>query len=566
MQCACDSDPCARKMSVLKQIALAVAFLAFLSIGQAHSHMGDDDFDLDTLCNVNGSSNTSGKSLPTFPQQFSVQIEASLTNQNRSARFVEYYDGLGQRGRIDGFFTGRSTGPPTRFTFVADYKSDQGFRIVYPDSDSASCDVVALENDRFINFTFHEFSGPNGTVRIGSANDLLLFGGRLKDNETYIDQDFVRGVLTDHWRYCFFSPNISFALDYYFAVEGWGLPQNASRIPILATVYGVNQDDDGNYTVKHTYTFTAFDPSPLDDEVFAIPEGLVCRNRKNLKPLPPLDVNYFSSISEFTNASGHASYIPFYYDRQANLVRYDFNYRNRSDPTRPLSRISIIHDFSQGVQYWINRDNGTCNTTSLSTGWRLPDEVMDEQGNYIIASLLHILSPFNDSASAYVYEGPSTVRGIPAEAWLAFVPMSDSRYPNVTIENVTNLMYFSADNWVVNGRNTKMQLPLRVRTRGTAIYNDTMHQFDFTSNIFNVDLQEPPFEVFDAFVCFPPDQTKEVMFTLPVSPATNTLFDLRSNIRTALSSFTGSPGSQFGNIQVSLAVATFPSCSVWITI
>ena len=556
MECACDSDPCARKMSLLKQIVLAVSFLALLSIEQAHSHVGDDYFDLDAVCNVKGSSNTSGKSLPSFPQQFSVQIEASLTNQNRLTGLVEYYDGLGQRGRIDAFLDVRSTGPPTRFTLVADYKSDQGFHIAYPDSDSASCDVVALENDRFTNFIFHTFSGPNGTVRIGSANDLLMFGGRLKDNETYIGLEFARGVLTDHWRYCYLSLNISFALDYYFAVEGWELPQNGSRIPILATVYGMDQDDDGKYPFSHTYTFTAFDSSPLDDEVFAIPEGLVCRNRKNLKPLPPLDVKYFSSLTEVTNnTSGHASYIPFYYDRQANLVRYDFNYRNRSDPTRPLSRISIIHDFSQGVQYWINRDNGTCNISSLSTGRRLPDEVMDEQGNYIIASLLHILSPFNDSASAYVYEGPSTVRGIPAEAWLAFVQMSDSRYPNVTIENVTNLVYFSADNWVVNGRNTKMQLPLRVRTRGTAIYNDTMHQFDFTSNIFNVDLQEPPFEVFDAFVCFPPDQTKEVMFTLPVSPAVNTLFDLRSNIRTALSSFTGAPGSQFGNIQVSLAVA-----------
>ena len=544
-------------MSLPKQIALAVAFLALLFIGQADSHMEDDH--LDGVCKMNGSSNTS-VTLPSFPQQFSVQIEASLTNQNRSGRFVEYYDGLGQRGRIDAFFTGRSPGPPTRFTFVGDYKSDQGFRIAYPDSDSASCDVVALENDRFINFTFHEFPGPNGTVQIGSANDLLVFGGRLKDNETYLGQEFARGVLTDHWQYCYFSPNISFALDYYFAVEGWGLPQNASRIPILATVYGMNRDGEGNYTVDHTYTFTAFDPSPLGDEVFAIPEGLVCRNRKNLKPLPPLDVKYFSSLTEVTNeTNSHSFYTPFYYDRQANLVRYDFNDRNRSDPTSPVSRISVIHDFSQGVQYWINRDNGTCNISSLNSGRQLPDEVMNEQGNYVIASLLHILSPFNDSASAYVYEGPSTVRGIPAEAWLAFIPMPNSSYPNVTLENVTNLMYFSADNWVVNGQNIKMQIPLQVRTRGTAVYNDTMHQFDFISNIFNVDLQEPPFEVFDAFVCFPPDQTKEVMFTLAVSPAPNTLFVLRSNIRTALSTFTDAPGSQFGNIQVSLVLATFPS-------
>ena len=136
-------------MSLLKQIALAVAFLALLSIEQAQ--VGDDY--LNAVCNVNGSSNTSGKSLPTFPQQFSVQIEASLTNRNLSARFVEYYDGPGQRGRIDAYFTDRFTDRPTRSTFVADYKSDQGFHIVYPDSDSASCDVVALENNRYVDNT-----------------------------------------------------------------------------------------------------------------------------------------------------------------------------------------------------------------------------------------------------------------------------------------------------------------------------------------------------------------------------------------------------------------------------
>ena len=505
-----------------------------------------------TLCEpVNNYANASTVPLPSFPPQFSVQVEVDSTATNSTFRVVEYYDSVGQRGRVDNYISN------LRYTLIADFVTDQAFHVMYTEGEIADCNAVSLENDVIANYTFHAVPGPNGTLRIGSANDLLGFAGRLKDQEVYLGQEFMRGVPTDRWQYCFDSENLTFLLDYYFAVEGWGFPLNASRVPILATLDGRQRTYSGEIvTMQTTFTFTGFDPSPLGDDTFAIPEGLVCRNRKNLKPLPPLDVKYFSSLTEVTNeTNGHASYIPFYYDRQANLVRYDVNYRNRSDPTSPINRISIIHDFLQGVQYWINRDNGTCNTTSLSTGQRLPDEVMDEQGNYVIASLLHILSPFNDSASAYVYEGPSTVRGIPAEAWLAFVPMSDSRYPNVTIQNVTNLVYFSADNWVVNGRNTKMQIPLRVRIRGTAIFNDTMQQFDIVNNIFNFDLREPSFEVFDAFVCFPPNQTEEVMFTLPVSPAANTLFVLRSNIRTALSSFTGSPGSQFGNIQVSLALA-----------
>ena len=249
----------------------------------------------------------------------------------------------------------------------------------------------------------------------------------------------------------------------------------------------------GEFVITETtYTFTAFDPSPLGDDVFAVPEGVVCKNRKNLKPLPPLDgIKFFSSISQTTViTTKQTTTYPFYYDRQANLVRYDVIYQNKSAGSAP-SRISVIHDFTQGVQYLINRDNGFCNVTSLNaTGSITPDEVVDDQGNYVIASLLHLLSPYNDSASAYVYEGTSTVRGIDAEAWLAFIPMADPTYPNVTLGNVTYLVYFSRDDWVVNGRNSSKQV-LRVRVHGTSIWNGTVaNQFDYISDIFSYDLEE----------------------------------------------------------------------------
>ena len=528
-----------------REFSLAVLLTVLLCITAVPI---DDNF---TLCEpTNGYDNDSTVPLPSFPPQFSVQIEVAIAPANTTFRIIEYYDSVGQRGRVDYYFR------DFQYTLISDFATDQAFHIAYIGGEIRNCNVVLLENDGATKYTFHEVPGPNGTLRIGSANDLLFFAGRLKDQEVYLGQEFMRGVPTDHWQYCFYSENLTFSFDYYFAVEGWSFPLNASRVPILATMDGRRRPSPGEIVnVQITYTFTAFDPSPLGDDIFTVPEGVVCRNRKNLKPLPPLDVKYFSSISEFTNTTnGHSSYSPFYYDRQANLVRYDFNFRNISDPKSMAYRVSVIHDFPQGVQYWINRDKGTCNVTNLGTGRRTGDEVVDDQGNYVLASLLHILSPFNDSASAYVYEGPSMVRGIAAEAWLAFIPMPNSSYPNVTLEYVTNLIYFSKNNWVVNGRNTPMQIPLRLRTRGTYMYNGTMGQFDVVSDIFNVDLQEPSFEVFDAFVCFPPDQTKEVMFTLPVSPAANTLFALRSNIRTALSSFTRAPGSQFGNIQVSIVL------------
>ena len=530
-----------------KEAILAVLLTALLCVTAASV---DDNF---TFCEpMNGFlANDSTVSFPSFPPQFSVQIEAVVGQVNFTFREAEYYDGVGQRGRRDVYFSNH------HYTLISDFTTDQAFHILYTEGEVTDCSVVPLEYDMATNYTFHSIPGPNGTLRIGSANDALRIAGRLKDQEVYLGQEFVRGVLTDHWQYCFASENLTYLLNYYFAVDGWRFPLNASRVPILAAVDGRSRKASGEFTiVQSTYTYTAFDPSPLGDDVFAVPEGVVCRNRKNLKPLPPLDIKYISSISESTNrTNGHSSYSLFYYDRQANLVRYDFNFRDQSDPKSIPRRVSVIHDFTQGVQYRINRDNGTCNVTSLNAGRHSFDEVVDDQGNYALASLLHILSPYNDSTSAYVYEGPTTVRGIAAEAWLAFIPVANTSYPNVTLKNVTNLMYFSRDGWVVNGQSSTMQILLRLRIRGTVILNDTVvRQFDFMSDILNVDLQEPPFEVFDAFVCFPPDQTKDVMFTLPVSPTANTLSLLRSNIRAALSKFTGTPGSQFGNIQVSIVL------------
>ena len=537
------------KMQLGKEVSFTFLLTALLCVYT--NAQVDGNF---TMCEpLNGSLDDLAVPFPSFPSQFSVQIEAANGQQNATYRAVEYYDGVGQRGRVDYV---------DQFTLISDFNADQAFHIRYAGGRITDCTAVPLEEDRDTNFTFHEIPGPNGTLQIGSANDFII-PGMLKDQVMYIGQEFVRGVLTDNWQYCFASENGSYLVDYYFAVEGWSFPLNASRVPISATILINFRAPSGEFVITETtYTFTAFDPSPLGDDVFAVPEGVVCKNRKNLKPLPPLDgIKFFSSISQTTViTTKQTTTYPFYYDRQANLVRYDVIYQNKSAGSAP-SRISVIHDFTQGVQYLINRDNGFCNVTSLNaTGSITPDEVVDDQGNYVIASLLHLLSPYNDSASAYVYEGTSTVRGIDAEAWLAFIPMADPTYPNVTLGNVTYLVYFSRDDWVVNGRNSSKQV-LRVRVHGTSIWNGTVaNQFDYISDIFSYDLEEPPFEVFDAFVCFPPEQTREAMFTLSVAPTPNTLSLLRSNIRTSLSNFTGSPGSQFGNIQVHTVLAMPCSC------
>ena len=485
-------------------------------------------------------------SLPTFPKQFSVSIEAAISRWNRTIVLKEYYDGMGQRGRIDGFINFRGDSY-MKFSYILDYNTDQGFHIRYSD-DSINCTVVPLENDRIVNFTFREFPGPNGTVRIGSVNDILQFGDTY--NVTYVGQYYMRGILCDRWQYCFESPNMTYRTDYYFSVEEWGFPNNASRVPVLITVNGLNVRNGSNYTVANTYTFTAFTPGPPEDNVLSVPEGLVCKNRKQLKELPPLDAKFLTLHVESTYGDG-TYYSLLFYDKTSNLVRFDYTPNPRL--TRS-TKMTTIHDFTQGVQYSINRTSRLCNISAIepSTAF-FSDETIDETGNVVLSSLFDLLSPQVNSTDSYVYEGESTVRGIPAEVWISFAAEYKYTPFNFTFYNITVQLYFTKEQYSINGRQL-MQIPILQRTSGVVqgVYNNTQftRQFSGESNIYEYDPTEPSYELFDAFVCYDTSATKELTFVLPVAAMGMDFTNLRGSIRSALSAATGAPGSQFSNIQV----------------
>jgi hypothetical protein len=478
--------------------------------------------------------------LPKLPQQFSVSIEASIGGRNTTVIISEYYDGIGQRGRIDASQNFQDPQVFREGSLIADYASDQSFYIQYMDSKAVNCMVVPLENDRFINFTFHEYPGPNGTVRIGSVNDIFMFGDMM--NLTYIGQEFVRGILCDRWQYCFQSPNITYRTDYYFSVEGWAHPNNGSRVPVIITVNGLNRDGDSNRTVKNTYTFTSFNPNPPRDELLSVPQGVICKNRKQLKKFPLLNPDYLSVISEITNGN-LTTYFPFFYDRKANLVRFD----------NPVSKATIIHDFVQGVQYLINRTNSSCSVSAIGGGALLPDGYIDENGHAVLSSFLEIITRFTNGSDSYVYEGESVVRGIQADVWIAFTDQFKLMANNGTLVNITMELYFTKELISLNGQKP-MQIPIRLRISGigTGIRNGTkiVRPFDLFLEYFNFNMQEPAYEVFDAYVCSKPSSTKEVTFTLPGVAMGTDLSGLRGNIRAAFSQATSAPASQFGNIQI----------------
>ena len=461
----------------------------------------------------------------------------------------EYYDGMGQRGRIDALINFRGDSY-MKFSYILDYNTDQGFHVMYSD-DSVNCTVVPLENDRIVNFTFREIPGPNGTVRIGSVNDLFQFGDTY--NVTYVGQYYMRGILCDRWQLCFESPNMTYRTDYYFSVEEWSFPNNASRVPVVITVNGLNVRNGSNHTVANTYTFTAFTPGPPEDGVLSVPEGLVCKNRKQLKKLPSLDVKFFSAHAESTYGDG-TYYSLMFYDKKSNLARFDYTPNPRFTRSPP-TKMTTIHDFTQGVQYSINRTSRLCNISAIEPRTAFfPDETIDETGNVVLSSLFDLLSPQVNSTDSYVYEGESTVRGIPAEAWISFADEFKYNSFNFTFYNITLQLYFTKEQYSINGRQS-VQIPILQRTSGIVqgVLNNSQFTREFSgeSDIYEFDPTEPAYEVFDAFVCYDTSATKELTFVLPVAAMGMDFTNLRGSIRSALSAATSAPGSQFSNIQVS---------------
>ena len=130
-----------RKMPFGKEAILAVLLTALLCVTAASV---DDNF---TFCEpMNGFlANDSTVSFPSFPPQFSVQIEAVVGQVNFTFREAEYYDGVGQRGRRDVYFSNH------HYTLISDFTTDQAFHILYTEGEVTDCSVVPLEYDMATN-------------------------------------------------------------------------------------------------------------------------------------------------------------------------------------------------------------------------------------------------------------------------------------------------------------------------------------------------------------------------------------------------------------------------------
>jgi hypothetical protein len=209
---------------------------------------------------------------------------------------TEYYDGPGNRGRLEFGFNGSSG------IDIFDYNLGEIFRI--PDFRTGDdCRVSPIAEDRFVNFTFG-IQNVNGSVHIGPPS---MFVEALRDDSItqYVGEDMVRGIPTQRWQACVNRENISYLINYYFATEPWdyeGQSQKLDSTQMVPVQFTLNTTRISNGTIRniyHIYTVVDFraGPDSVPDSLFQVPNGLACTGRFPGQPVPQIP-QFFSAYSE----------------------------------------------------------------------------------------------------------------------------------------------------------------------------------------------------------------------------------------------------------------------------
>ncbi len=242
----------------------------------------------------------SGPPLPDIPNQFAATIEGNLLQRSQSRVITEYYDQVGDRGKIEIDFNG------TKTTGIYDYTLGEVF--IMPDRDGSDCRVYEITPNTLLSQIFG-FNEMNGTVHIGSP---AAFLERIRENSSTIYQgsDVIRGIPVYRWQSCVALPNNSYLVNYYFASQSnWTYGGQLDMSVMIPVEFNLNASF---YTLRgvdnayNVYSFINFQSGPesVPDDVFKVPFGLACKGRLPGQSLPTLSDSFFARIEVVTEYMG----------------------------------------------------------------------------------------------------------------------------------------------------------------------------------------------------------------------------------------------------------------------
>ena len=244
-----------------------------------------------------------------------------------------------------------------------------------------------------------------------------------------------------------------------------------------------------------------------------------------------------------------------YYDYERGLFRLD--YYDRDGPT------TVVHDFTQGVQFRISQTTNKCVVTPLSNltrGLRFDFDTNSDTPSIASPNQLLLLENFFN----YSYEGVSTIRGIEVDSWVS-VRDFESLPGNVNLTNAVYEAFFTRPGVTLVNEHSVTTTPvlLRVKLSGDfyAIVNNSIANFtqSFQYDLFDISTQEPPYDAYDVSSCYDVEDVVSLALRIPGQLTGFDLGDLRENIRVAISNYTGVFPLQVAGVNVCLRVFV---CSV----
>jgi hypothetical protein len=244
-----------------------------------------------------------------------------------------------------------------------------------------------------------------------------------------------------------------------------------------------------------------------------------------------------------------------FYDITHQLFRADYYNDGSQYGTRGPN--AVIHDLDTSMQYLINTQVLNCSAIPLEdVAPYLFDVTTNDDGSFQLISPNDLFlrgSEFN-----YSYEGVSNVRGVDVDSWVSvrdFERITD----NVNLTNAVYEVFFTRPGWVYTTSQSVNTdpVPWRVKITGTfsflnftsnaTVQMDSMYELD----LFDFSTDEPPYDAFDISSCSAPEDFYTMILIIPGQERGIDFGQLRRNIRTSVTNYTGLRPLQIGNIQVS---------------
>lgn len=275
--------------------ALFLVMLPYLVSGQLVQICDPDDF----------VPNPDSPPLPDIPNQFVSTIEGNLLSRSQTFVIKEYYDQVGDRGRIEIAANGTQT------TGIFDYNLGEIFVMTNRDGEE-DCNVYEISaNSQFFLGRVFGFSEVNGTVHIGSPAAFLEM---IRENSTsiYRGTDMIRGVPVQRWESCVTLPNNSYVVNYYFGAQSnWTFSGGQLDMSVMIPVeFNLNASFINRFGIDNAYNIYSFvnfqsGPDSVPDDVFQVPTGVACKGRLPGQAVPTLAGTFFARIEILTEYMGN---------------------------------------------------------------------------------------------------------------------------------------------------------------------------------------------------------------------------------------------------------------------